>query len=69
MILYTYDNGPLTDGWDCTWCAAPFDPDGQHVTHPGFPELAFCRKQCAVDYVDRESLRESSQPDQIGMAL
>ena len=69
MILYTYDNGPLTDGWDCVWCAKPFDPGGQHITTPGFPELAFCRKQCARDYIDREALRESSQPDQIGMAL
>ena len=67
--LHTYNNGPLTDGWDCVYCARPFDPDGQHVTPPGYPELAFCREDCATEYLDRESRKRSSQPGQIGMAL
>ena len=67
--LQTYDNSPLMDGWNCVYCASPFDPDGQHVTHPAHPELAFCREECATDYLTRESRKQSSQPGQVGLAF
>ena len=67
--LHTYDNGPMTEGWDCAYCAAPFLPGGQHHEHPTRSGLAFCRAECAEDYLTRESRRRTSQPDQIGLAF
>ena len=68
-IFHTYENGPLTDGWDCVYCAKPFDIHGQHVEHPAHPGLAFCREECATEYLTRESRKGSSQPGQVGLAF
>ncbi len=49
--------------------AAPFLPGGQHHEHPSRPGLAFCRAECAEDYLTRESRKRTSQPDQVGLAF
>ena len=67
--LHTYENGPLTEGWDCQHCAAPFEDGGTHVEHPGHPGLAFCRAECCAAYLTRESKKRTSNAHQVGFAL
>ena len=68
-LLHTYDNGPLTEGWDCVYCAVPFPKGGTHVESPDHPGLYFCRPGCAESYIARESRRRTSSPEQVGFCL
>ena len=69
MNLHTYETGPLTEGWECSHCAAPFEAGGLHYVAPAYPDLAFCRPECAESWTVREARKSTSNPNQIGLAL
>jgi hypothetical protein len=69
MILHPYETGPLCEGWTCTFCGAPLEPDSTHYVNPVDPDGAFCRPACAESYALREARKATSAPGQLGLAL
>lgn len=69
MTLHTYENSALTEGWECSYCAAPFEHGGEHHVSPLYPGHAFCRPECAEIWITRESKKSTSNPAQVGFAL
>lgn len=69
MILHAYETTAWCDGWTCTYCGTPLEPEATHYVNPAAPDGAFCRERCAEQHAEREARAATRNPRQVGLAL